>query len=508
MAITLLVPEAISQPARQHQYSAAEMAGAPVTCLLSPAAVPEIQHILERVALGEILPPHETALHCKGGAPVDVAITFSPIRNSAGSVIGISKIARDLTQRNRAAAALRRTEEQFRQAQKMEAVGRLAGGVAHDFNNLLSVILCQTSLALEGLQPADPLRGEILEIEAAGKRAAELTRQLLAFSRQQVLQPRVIDLVQVITGMESMLSRLIGEDIKITARNSPDVGHVLADPGQIEQVVMNLAVNARDAMPDGGDLTLEMANVQLDATYAAAHLGVAAGQYVVLTVSDTGTGMDASTRARIFEPFFTTKEKGKGTGLGLSTVFGIVEQSGGHVSVFSEPGQGSTFRVYLPRRDRPVDPASRSSHAGMRGGWETILLVEDEDQLRSVSGSILRKNGYQVLESSRGGEALQVSQNFVGRIHLLLTDVVMPQMPGRKLAEQLASERPDLKVLFTSGYTDDAIAGHGGVNVGIPFLQKPFTPDGLLRKVREVLGPDPSDRLVDHRRPSVGWRGP
>jgi two-component system, cell cycle sensor histidine kinase and response regulator CckA len=470
-----------------YQYSAAEMLGQSIFVLTPAPLVDAERALFDSAARNLPTRQHETQRRRKDGSIVEVALTLSPVKDGNGVVIGVSKIARDLSERRRAEAALRRTEEQFRQAQKMEAVGRLAGGVAHDFNNLLSIILSYSSLAIEELNAGDPLREELQQIQLAGERATELTRQLLAFSRQQMLEPRVIDLNEIVGAMKSMLARLLGEDIELTLVMAQKGGRVIADPGQIEQVVMNLAINARDAMPDGGKLTLKTANTELDDAYAAAHLGVTAGAYVMLSVSDTGTGMDAKTIARIFEPFYTTKEQGKGTGLGLSTVFGIVQQSGGHVDVYSEPGQGSTFKIYLPRTDRVADAPSAAHSDALQRGKETILLVEDEDQVRAVACAIMRRNGYHVLETSNGGEALVISKDFPAKIHLLITDVVMPRMSGRKLVEQLAPLRPEMKVLFASGYTDDAIIHHGILDADVAFLQKPFTPDSLLRKVRAVL---------------------
>jgi two-component system cell cycle sensor histidine kinase/response regulator CckA len=378
-------------------------------------------------------------------------------------------------------------EEQLRQAQKMEAVGRLAGGVAHDFNNLLSIVLSYSDLILAQLEAESHFRPDIEEIRRAGTRAAELTRQLLAFSRQQVLKSRRLDLNDVLVGMERMLPRLLGEHIEIAFRKAAGLHPVKADPSQLDQVLMNLVINARDAMPGGGKLTIETANVILDPQYASEHLDARPGPHVMLAVSDTGVGMDRDTLGRIFEPFFTTKETGRGTGLGLSTVFGIVKQSGGSLWVYSEPGQGSTFKIYLPVVEGVADAPRPPLVAGDLHGHETVLLVEDEEQVRTLASHLLRRLGYHVLEASRAAQALALAADHDGEIDLLLTDVIMPEMGGRELAEKLLVERPETRVLFMSGYTDDAIVHHGVLDEGMEFLQKPLTPDTLARRVREVL---------------------
>jgi two-component system cell cycle sensor histidine kinase/response regulator CckA len=384
--------------------------------------------------------------------------------------------------------ALRESERQRRQAQKMEAIGRLAGGIAHDFNNVLSVILSYGDMMLAEMKPDDRMRSDVEEIHRAGRRAADLTRQLLTFSRQQVLEPKVLDLNEVLLRMDRMLQRILGADVDLVSLPAPSLGRVRVDPTSIEQVIMNLVVNARDAMPTGGKLTLETGNVVLDETYARDHVDVQPGAYVMFAATDTGTGMDRATLARIFEPFFTTKEKGKGTGLGLSTVFGIVKQSSGSVWVYSEVGKGTSFKVYLPRVDAPVQ-ASLSvppSQATTRGN-ETILLVEDDDQVRTVAVGILRRNGYHVIEARSAGEALLHAERHSGVIHLLLTDVVMPYMSGPELARRLASASPDMKVVCMSGYTDESIVRHGVLEAPFAFIQKPLTPEALTRKVRDVL---------------------
>jgi two-component system cell cycle sensor histidine kinase/response regulator CckA len=396
--------------------------------------------------------------------------------------------------RRHAEETLKKTEQQLHHAQKLEAIGQLASGVAHDFNNLLSVILGSAEMILSDLKPDDPIRGDISEIYKAGTRAADLTRQLLAFSRQQVLQPRILDLNQVLTGIEKMVGRLLGADVHVRIVKGFGLGRSKADPGQIEQVITNLVVNARDAMPGGGTLTLETKNAELHEDYAREHHGVDAGPYVLLSVTDTGTGMDAATKARIFEPFFTTKERGKGTGLGLSTVFGIVEQSHGHIWVESEPGVGTSFKVYLPRTDAKVQETPSVPPPPSVRGSETILLVEDDDAVRAVACGILQRSGYRVLEASNGGEALLICEQHSAAIHLLLTDVVLPRMNGRQLAERILSMRSGIKVLFMSGYTDDAILRHGILESDVAYLQKPLTPSKLAHSVREVLGPAPVRR--------------
>ncbi len=379
-------------------------------------------------------------------------------------------------------------EAQLRQAQKMDAIGQLAGGVAHDFNNLLTAILGYSDFVIDTFEPQDRRRADMEEVIKAAQRAATLTMQLLAFSRKQVLQPTAVDLNAVVTGTHQMLSRLIGEHVDLVPILAPDLGAVRADSGQLEQVLMNLVLNARDAMPSGGRVVIETSNIELDETSVRQHVAVRPGSYVMLGVSDTGHGMDEQTQSRLFEPFFTTKEPGKGTGLGLSTVYGIVKQSGGNIWVDSKPGHGTTFTIYLPRVAEIAEPlAMASPPVGPPTGTETILVVEDTDGLRTLARKILERYGYTVIDAPNGEEALRICERHEGAIHLLLTDVVMPGMSGRVLADRLAQLRSETRVLFTSGYTDDAIVHHGILRTGTAFLQKPYVLDSLARKVREVL---------------------
>jgi PAS domain S-box-containing protein len=404
-----------------------------------------------------------------------------PIRDENGTVVSVVEVGRDITE-------MKRMEEQLLQSQKMEAVGRLAGGVAHDFNNLLTVITGYGELLLSRLGEDDPRRKEAEEIRKAGNRAAALTRQLLAFSRRQVLQPEVLDLNRVVRELETMLRRLIGENIDLATSLDTGLGNVKVDPGQIEQVVVNLAVNARDAMPGGGKLLIRTANFISDGEAARGDETVPSGSYALLEISDTGCGMDPSTIAHIFDPFFTTKEKGKGTGLGLATVYGIVRQSGGHISVTSEPGKGATFHVFIPRiEESAAEPKTVPESAPATCGQETVLLVEDSEVVRMLVREILERNGYNVLEASQGSDAILVCSGHEGAIHLILTDVVMPGMSGRELCTRLTPLYPGVKVIYMSGYTDDAIGHNGVLDPGTAYIQKPFTPDALERKVREVL---------------------
>ncbi len=402
------------------------------------------------------------------------------VRDGAGKPLGFATVQRDLRD-------MRRLEEHMRQMQKMEAIGRLAAGVAHDFNNMLSVILSYGSLVMEALPASSEIRMEVEEMVNAGQRASQLTQQLLAFSRQQVLELKTANINEIVSGMERMTRRLLREDILLTTELDPAIGSVKVDVGQMEQVILNLAVNARDAMPDGGTLTIATGNVTVAPGPRPSDPSVPPGRYVTLRVSDSGSGMDDATMGKIFEPFFTTKAQGTGTGLGLATVFGVVKQCGGHIVVTSRVGQGTTFTVHLPLyegegRARASEARGASARAGLDGGRETILLVEDEGQVRKLMEGILRKAGYQVLNVTSVNAALKVSTQFEEKIDLLLTDVVMPKMSGPQLAARFGAARPNAKVLYVSGYMDIAV-----MDLGLEFLRKPFTPDGLLKRVREVL---------------------
>jgi signal transduction histidine kinase/ActR/RegA family two-component response regulator len=392
----------------------------------------------------------------------------------------------------RAEQALRESEEQLRQSQKMEAVGRLAGGIAHDFNNMLTVIQGFSQLLLGSLGPQTPAHGQVEEIHMAAQRAAALTQQLLAFSRKQPRKPRALDLNAVVAGMGAMLQRLLGEDIRLVTSPGSLPGHVWADPNQFEHVIINLVINARDAMPRGGTLTVATENVELDGSFTQTHPGPRPGSYVLLAVDDTGVGMNADTLAHCFEPFFTTKPKGQGTGLGLATVYGIVKQSDGEIYIASEPGQGTKVRVYLPRVEaRSMAIVSAPPPAVLYRGAETVLLAEDELGVRKLVREVLEQAGHTVLEAASGPAALQAAKGYAGAIQLLLTDVVMPEMSGPELAKQLTTARPELKVLYMSGYTEEAILQHGMLSAGITLLQKPFSKDDLLRRVRDVMDSSP-----------------
>jgi PAS domain S-box-containing protein len=462
-------------------YATDEVTGQSLARLIRADRAAELMNDLAVVRLGQRRDYYETQWQCRGGALRDVAVTVSPIREAGGTVLGASVIVRDIT-------AHKRLEEQFRQAQKMEAIGRLAGGVAHDLNNLLTIILGYGHVIAGRLPAADALQGPAAEILKAGDRATVLTRQLLAFSRQQVLRPRVISLNAVVAELEKMLARVIGEDITLTVRLDPALQHVSADPVQMDQVLLNLAVNARDAMPDGGRLLVETANVTVDEAGARANPDLRPGPYVLLAVHDTGTGIAHDLLPHIFEPFFTTKEVGKGTGLGLSTVYGIVKQSGGHISVATELGKGTTFKIYLPATAEPVSSLPAAAPAATElSGQETILVVEDEEGVRNYTAFALRCHRYHVLTAASGDEARCLARRHPGPIHLLLTDVIMPGMNARELVECLAESHQETRVLYISGYTSDSITRLGFRGTEKHFLQKPFRPEELARKVREVL---------------------
>ncbi len=468
---------------RHYGYSLDEFLAMTVRDIRPPDEVP----ILEEFAARHKGSRDLDALHStrvwkhrkKDGSLIDVEIAGSPLE-FRGRQAWLT-LATDVTDK-------RRLEAQLLQSQKMESVGRLAGGVAHDFNNLLGVITGYGDLLQRDIGPRHPSFGRVEEIRKAAERAAALTRQLLAFSRKQVLEPRVLDLNAIVSDIEKMLHRIIGEDVQLITVFGESLGRVEADPGQMEQVIVNLAVNARDAMPRGGKLIIETRNVDLDEAYARRRPDARSGPHVMLAISDTGHGMSAETLSHMFEPFFTTKEKGKGTGLGLAMVYGIVRQSGGHVTAYSELGRGTTFKVYLPRFEAQEETVPDAKATGPPpSGTETILLIEDEASLRLMIREILASAGFEVLEGPTPEEGMAAARDHPGPIHMVLTDVVLPRMSGRQVAEALQSSRPEARVLFMSGYTDDAISHHGILDAGVHFLQKPFTTDALLRKVREVL---------------------
>jgi PAS domain S-box-containing protein len=416
----------------------------------------------------------------KDGMDIPVSLSTSLIHDENNETIAVIGVSSDISDR-------RELEEQFRQTQKMEAIGRLAGGVSHDFNNLLTVINGYSELILRNTKGDDPIYRQLVEISKAGQRASSLTRQLLAFSRKQVLQPVVLDIKSLMTNLDRMLHRLISENIELTTLFDPDLGHINADPGQIEQVILNLVINARDSMPYGGKLTIELRNIIFEELFYWEDQKVEPGMYLMLSISDTGEGMDQKTQAQIFEPFFTTKKE-EGTGLGLSTVYGIVKQSGGFINVYSELKKGSVFKVYFPCVKAPAaDISKKIRNSDSLAGTETILVVEDEDHVRNLACEILRIHGYNVLEASNGGSALLKCEKYKEPIHLILSDVVMPEMSGIELVDRLILIHSEMKVLYMSGYTDDAVIRHGVLEEKVQFLQKPFTPISLLEKVRMIL---------------------
>ncbi len=490
-AVAILTPEGhFSEQNAAHQalteYSIEELRGHTPELLVGEAYFQE--HWQAVLAGGPM--EQESRIQTKSGREKTVEASVFSITGDAGQVLCIVAIVRDISER-------RRLQVQLQQAAKMEAVGRLAGGVAHDFNNLLNVIIGYSELMLERRNSGEFLERGAREIRKAADRAAGLTRQLLAFSRQQVLEPKVLDLHDIISEMKDLLLRMLGEDVELVVTPAEGLGRVRADPGQIGQVIMNLAANSRDAMPHGGRFMVETANVAVDEAFAAEHANMPPGSYVLLSVTDTGSGMTSEIRSHIFEPFFTTKEKGKGTGLGLATVYGIVKQSGGYIWVYSEPERGATFKVYLPRVDGlPERSQPAAAPAASCRGSETLLVVEDEEGVRILVRDYLRMNGYTVLEAGHGAEALRIACEHSGEISLMITDVIMPGMNGRELAERMAILRPAMKVLYMSGYAETAVYRKGVLEPGAPFLQKPFGPPDLGRKVRDVLGPEREPSLT------------
>jgi two-component system, cell cycle sensor histidine kinase and response regulator CckA len=473
-----------SRTAEMFGYTREELLGGPMEMLL-PEPVREKHeqeraHYFEKPRVRPMGIGIELAGRRKDGSefPVEVSLSYLQTEDGAFALAFVT----DISQR-------KQLEEQLMHAQKMEAVGRLAGGVAHDFNNMLTVISGYNQMILDQVSPLDPLRGYAEEILKAADRAAALTNQLLAFSRRQIVQLRVFDVNLALSQTEKMLRRLIGEDIELVLKLGSDAGFIKADPGHLEQAIFNLATNARDAMPEGGRMTIETSRVALDDTYTKTHLGVAPGDYVMVAVSDNGHGMDLETRRRVFEPFFTTKERGKGTGLGLATVYGIVKQAGGDIWVYSEIGKGSTFKLYFPRiSGAAAESENEDPAAPARTGSETILVVEDEQGVRDLTAKMLKRLGYTVLIAASGPEAIQKSREHQGEIALLLTDVIMPSMSGTELAEELRRSRPEIKIVYVSGYTENTVWRHGVLDPGVNFLAKPFSREALAKKLRETLG--------------------
>ncbi|HVW23801.1 MAG TPA: PAS domain S-box protein [Polyangiaceae bacterium] len=474
---------------RLFEYSSAEVLGSSATVIVPSDRLEEHFDLIRRVSEGNPAEVVETERRRKDGSTVAVSLSLAPVHDSEGGIVAIAQTARDLTSQHEIERQLLRTQEQLRQSQKMEAIGRLAGGVAHDFNNLLSVILSYGAMleeqAISEGRPSD----EAHEVRKAAERASELTKQLLLFSRQRVIETTVFDLNALLSRIERMLLRVLGEDVDLSFVLADGAALVRGAEAHLEQAIMNLVVNARDAMPHGGTLTIETSTVELDREFVDAHVGLKPGPHILLAVTDTGHGMDEATQARIFEPFFTTKEMGKGTGLGLSTVFGIVQQCEGSIWVESELGRGTTFKIYLPRQTTPSESGGVQAGAQSEAdrGHETIVLVEDAPRVRDVAKRILQRSGYVVYEMPDPEAALSFFRTHGGPVHLLLTDVVMPRMSGPELMKRVASLRPEIRVLFMSGYTDDAFADRASLQRGIPFLQKPFTPASLSSKVREVL---------------------
>jgi len=470
-------------------YGADEMVGQPIFKLIPPELRDEEHSLLARIAQGEHISHYETERVRKDGRRIRISLTLSPLRDRTGRLIGASVIKRDVT-------AQRVIEHQLQQAQRMEAVGRLAGGIAHDFNNLLTIIGGLAGLTANRLGEGTRERRDLEQVVKAAERASDLTLQLLTFSRRQIAEIENVDLNLVVSGLESLLRRLLGENITLHTSLARDAGHVRSNRAQLEQIVMNLAVNARDAMPEGGTITIQTENVTVNGHFTAEQLQLGPGSYVVISVSDTGQGMDPVTQANIFEPFFTTKSPGQGTGLGLATVYSIVQQAGGAIYVYSEPGRGSVFKVYFPRMDAvsrqpssPAAPAAAMQSSDARG---TVLLVEDEAGVRSFAAQVLVEAGYDVIEAGSGEEALVSAEAHGGPIALVLTDVVMPGINGRVLAERLRVLHPGMAILYTSGYTDDMIVRTGAVTEGSAFVQKPFSPATLLQRVRSALEPSPT----------------